>query len=133
MRINEKLNILLTLLMESSWHRGGHAAAPKKMEITRVKAYLDQHYEEKISLESMAERFFIDKHYLARLFKEQYGVTLISYLQQVRITHAKQLLRFSEKSIEQIGLECGMGELSYFSRVFKKLEGVSPSVFRSMW
>ena len=133
MRINEKLNILLTLLMESSWHRGGHAAAPKKMEITRVKAYLDQHYEEKISLESMAERFFIDKHYLARLFKEQYGVTLISYLQQVRITHAKQLLRFSEKSIEQIGLECGMGELSYFSRVFKKLEGVSPSVFRNMW
>ena len=37
------------------------------------------------------------------------------------------------KYIEEIGLECGIGELNYFSRVFKKLEGVSPSEFRSVW
>lgn len=133
MRINEKLNALLTLLMESSWHRGGSSNGPKKMEVSRVKSYLDEHYKEKLSLESVAERFFIDKHYLARLFKEQYGVTLVSYLQQVRVTHAKRLLRFTKMSVEEIGLECGIGELNYFSRVFKKLEGVSPSEFRRMW
>ena len=54
-------------------------------------------------------------------------VTLVTYLQQVRITHAKRMLRFTDKSIEEIGLECGIGELNYFSRVFKKLEGVSGS------
>ena len=133
MRINGKLNDLLTLLMESSWHRGAHTNAPKKMEISRVKSFLDEHYKEKLSLESVASHFFIDKHYLARLFKEQYGVTLVTYLQQVRITHAKRMLRFTNKSIEEIGLECGIGELNYFSRVFKKLEGVSPSEFRSVW
>ena len=133
MRINGKLNDLLTLLMESSWHREAHTNAPKKMEISRVKSFLDEHYEEKLSLESMASHFFIDKHYLARLFKEQYGVTLVTYLQQVRITHAKRMLRFTDKSIEEIGLECGIGELNYFSRVFKKLEGVSPSEFRRVW
>ena len=134
MRINGKLNDLLTLLMESSWHREAHTNAPKKMEISRVKSFLDeQHYEEKLSLESVASHFFIDKHYLARLFKEQYGVTLVTYLQQVRITHAKRMLRFTDKSIEEIGLECGIGELNYFSRVFKKLEGVSPSEFRRVW
>ena len=121
MRINGKLNDLLTLLMESSWHREAHTNAPKKMEISRVKSFLDEHYEEKLSLESVASHFFIDKHYLARLFKEQYGVTLVTYLQQVRITHAKRMLRFTDKSIEEIGLECGIGELNYFSRVFKKL------------
>ena len=133
MRINGKLNDLLTLLMESSWHREAHTNAPKKMEISRVKSFLDEHYEEKLSLESVASHFFIDKHYLARLFKEQYGMTMVTYLQQVRITHAKRMLRFTDKSIEEIGLECGIGELNYFSRVFKKLEGVSPSEFRRVW
>ena len=133
MRINGKLNDLLTLLMESSWHREAHTNAPKKMEISSVKSFLDEHYKEKLSLESVASHFFIDKHYLARLFKEQYGVTLVTYLQQVRITHAKRMLRFTDQSIEEIGLECGIGELNYFSRVFKKLEGVSPSEFRRVW
>ena len=133
MRINGKLNDLLTLLMESSWHRGNSSNAPKKMDISLVKSFLDEHYKEKLSLESVAGHFFIDKHYLARLFKEQYGVTLVTYLQQVRITHAKRMLRFTDKSIEEIGLECGIGELNYFSRVFKKLEGVSPSEFRRVW
>ena len=133
MRINGKLNDLLTLLMESSWHQGNSTNAPKKMDISSVKAFMDEHYSEKLSLESVASHFFIDKHYLARLFKEQYGVTLVTYLQQVRITHAKRMLRFTDKSIEEIGLECGIGELNYFSRVFKKLEGVSPSEFRRVW
>ena len=133
MRINGKLNDLLTLLMESSWHREAHTNAPKKMDISLVKSFLDEHYKEKLSLESVASHFFIDKHYLARLFKEQYGVTLVTYLQQVRITHAKRMLRFTDKSIEEIGLECDIGELNYFSRVFKKLEGVSPSEFRKVW
>lgn len=133
MRINGKLNDLLTLLMESSWHQGNSTNATKKMDISSVKSFLDEHYSEKLSLKSVANRFLIEKHYLARLFKEQYGVTLVTYLQQVRITHAKRMLRFTDKSIEEIGLECGIGELNYFSRVFKKLEGVSPSEFRRVW
>ena len=133
MRINEKLNTLLTLLMESSWHQGSGSNAPKKMEIQNVKAYLDEHYAEKMSLDSVAASFFIDKYYLTRLFKERYGVTITTYLQQVRITHAKRMLRFTDKRVEETGLECGIGELNYFSRVFKKLEGVSPSEYRKLW
>ena len=76
MRINGKLNDLLTLLMESSWHQGNSSNAPKKMDISLVKSFLDEHYSEKLSLESVASQFFIDKHYLARLFKEQYPCVL---------------------------------------------------------
>lgn len=133
MRINEKLSTLLTLLMESSWHRESRVVVPRKMDIQHIKNYLDDHYLEKITLESVAAHFFVDKHYLARRFKEQYGTTVTSYLHRARITRAKWMLRFTDKSVERIGLECGIGELSYFSRVFKKLEGVSPTEFRSLW
>ncbi|MGN0393832.1 MAG: helix-turn-helix transcriptional regulator, partial [Coprococcus sp.] len=128
MRINEKLNVLMTLLMESSWNQESRVIRTKT-DIQEIKSYLDENYKEKITLDSTAKHFFINKHYLARRFKEQYGVTLTIYLQQVRITHAKRMLRFTDKSVEEIGLECGIGELPYFSRVFKKLEGVSPSEY----
>ena len=133
MRINERLNALLTLLMETSWHQGSGGSAPRKLEIQRVKAYIDERFAERLTLDEVAGRFYIDKHYLARLFKEQVGVTLTGYVQQVRITHAKQMLRFTDQRIEEIGAQCGIGDLNYFSRVFKKLEGVSPSEYRRVW
>ncbi len=139
MRINEKLNALLTYLMSESWHaearreQDGEYGVKAKIAVQQVKAYVDEHYREKLTLESVAERFFINKYYLSRLFKDQYGVTLNAYVQRVRITHAKRMLRFTDEKIENIGIKCGVGELSYFSRIFKKVEGVSPREYRSMW
>lgn len=136
MWINARLNQLLAYLMRESWRpearRDGDSGS-KKQDVQQVKSYLEEHHAEKLTLETVAERFFINKHYLARLFKERYGISVNGYLQQVRITHAKQLLRFTDKKVESVGLECGIGELSYFSRIFKKVEGVSPSEYRSMW
>lgn len=133
MRINEELNRLCTLLMEQSWHPEEASSAPKKTSVIDVKEYLEQHYAEKISLDELSKQFFINKYYLTRVFKEQFGQSITAYLTSLRITHAKQLLRFSDKSVEEIGLECGLGQLHYFSRVFKEVEGVPPSIYRSQW
>ena len=133
MRINEELNRLCTLVMEESWHAEESRPASKKTNVLEVKEYLDQHYAEKITLDELAEQFFINKYYLTRVFKEQVGQSINAYLLNVRITKAKQLLRFTEKTVEEIGLECGLGPLYYFSRVFKDVEGVSPSVYRRQW
>lgn len=134
MRINEKLSTLLTLLMSESWHPERKLeTGTQRWNVQQVKAYMDAHYREKISLETMAEKFFVNKSYLARLFKRQYGVTLNTYLQQVRITQAKKMLRFTDMQVEEIGLECGIGDLAYFSRIFKKIEGVSPREYRKLW
>ena len=133
MRINEQLNILCTLLMEQSWHPEEIKSAYKKTSVADVKEYLDQNYRSKITLDDLAARFYINKYYLTRVFKEQYGQSISAYLTSLRITHAKQLLRFSDKSVEEIGLECGLGASHYFSRVFKEIEGVPPSVYRSQW
>ena len=128
MRINEELNKLTTQLMEQSWHPEEAVTASKKMNVADVKEYLEQHYCNRITLDELASCFYINKYYLTRVFKEQYGQSITNYLTSIRITHAKQLLRFSDKSVEEIGMECGLGSLHYFSRVFKEVEGVAPSV-----
>lgn len=139
MKINEGLAALLTLLMSESWNPRSEKEFEnqkdglKRQNILPVKVYLDEHYAEKITLEDLSSRFFINKYYLSRLFKDQFGISINNYLQQVRITHAKSLLRFTDEKIETIGRMCGVGELNYFSRVFKKVEGIAPSEYREMW
>lgn len=134
MKIYEKITSLLTVLMEESWNpkQQFHVSA-KRRNLQDIKEYLEEHYAEKITLDMLAERFYINKYYLTRIFKEQFGVSINNYLLQVRITRAKQLLRFSEYSIEKIGQQCGMNDANYFSRMFKKMEGIAPGEYRKQW
>ncbi len=133
MLINQELSTLLTFLMEQSWHPEDQEAAPKRSLIAPVKDYLDANYNLKITLDELADRFYINKYYLSKSFKAQYGVSINQYLLNVRITKAKQLLRFSDKSIEEIGLECGFNTANYLSFKFKEVEGINPSEFREKW
>ena len=133
MRINEKLNSILTLLMEESWHPENGMLSRKRVNLSELKTYLDASYAEKIALDELAERFFINKYYLTRIFKESYGTTITSYVQSVRITHAKQMLRFTDMSIDEIGRAVGMDGANYFSRIFQKVEGIRPSEYRKRW
>lgn len=133
MQICEKLTALLTLLMEEGWSTEKGAYNSKRRNLQVVKEYLDEHYPEKIQLNTLSEKFYINKFYLTRIFKEQFGVSVMDYVLQLRITKAKQLLRFSDKTVEEIAVACGMNDANYFSRMFKKVEGVSPGKFRKMW
>lgn len=133
MRINQALSELLTLLMEESWHPDMTKKTAKQAKVIEVKMYLEEHYMEKISLDVLAEQFFINKYYLSKLFKESYGMTINAYILSVRITRAKQLLRFSDRTIDEIGEKVGIADGNYFARVFKKIEGVTPSEYRKMW
>ncbi len=142
MKIYEKLTSLLTMLMEQSWNLrkeesggafDGHKGIGKKQNLQAVKEFLDKNYASKITLDMLSEQFFINKFYLTRIFKEQFGESVTGYLLQVRITKAKQALRFTDKPIEEIAHECGMHDANYFSRTFKKVEGVTPGEFRRMW
>ena len=120
--------------MAESWHPENISSPnSKKQNLLDIKLYLDNNFREKITLEMLSEIFFINKFYLTRVFKEQSGTTINSYIIQLRITDAKHMLRFTNKTIEEIGLECGIGPLHYFSRVFKKIEGISPNEYRKKW
>lgn len=133
MKINSSLSELLVLIMSESWHPEDATTAKKKASVADVKEFLDSHYAEKITLDQLSTDFYINKYYLTKVFKEQYGQSITAYLLNVRITKAKQLLRFSEKSVEEIGMEVGLGAPHYFSQTFKSVEGVPPSVYRKQW
>ncbi len=134
MDINLKLTELLTLLMKESWHpETGTKVSKQRVELFEIKNYIDTNFDQSLTLESIAAHFYMNKNYLARRFKEKFGTTVNGYIRLVRITRAKELLRFSSKSILEVGEECGFEDQNYFSRVFKKTEGVSPLVFRNIW
>lgn len=134
MKINEKITSLLTLIMGESWHPENNVRIGiKKQSLQHIKAYLEENYQKKISLDKLAERFYINKFYLSRIFKEQFGVTVLSYIDQVRITRAKQLLRFSDLTVEEVGRMVGIDDGAYFNRVFRKVEGMSPGEYRKRW
>ncbi len=134
MKLYEKFVSLLSLIMDEC-NKSESEESNKSItkDMAPVKKYIDDHYSENISLDILAGIFFINKFYLTRLFKKQYGVSIINYLIQVRITRAKQLLRFTDMSIENISSEIGFNDNNYFSRTFKNVEGISPREFRSRW
>ncbi len=134
MLIYEKLASLLSLILrESNPREIPTAGSTKHQRLQAIKQFLDEHYAEKLSLDLLSQTFYINKHHLTRTFREQFGITVNHYLQNVRITHAKQLLRFSDMTIEEVGSACGMDDPNYFARLFKKVEGMTPGEFRRSW
>ncbi len=133
MRIHEKLSSLLILLMEDAWDESQvNQNTSVSLDIQKVRDYLDANYRKKITLDDLAACFFINKYYLMKLFKDRYGVTINAYLNQVRVTWIKQQLRFTDKTVEALAAELQI-EPAYLSRLFRKIEGVSPTYFRKSW
>ena len=134
MKINEGLSSLLTLLMEYSWNPEKlKNSNTRSVSISDVKAYIDQHFDSQIALESVASQFNINKSYLLRIFKEATGLTVNNYILQKRILKAKNELRFSNKTLDVIAEECGLYDANYFIRIFKRVEGQTPGEYRKSW
>ena len=132
MRIHEKLSSLLILLMEDAWDDTQMQATPDTLDIQAIKDYLDENFKRRISLDDLADSFYLNKYYLMKLFKDRYGMTINAYLNTLRTTWVKQQLRFTDKTVEMLAAELQI-EPAYLSRLFKKVEGVSPTQFRKSW
>ncbi|WP_206812211.1 helix-turn-helix transcriptional regulator [Paradesulfitobacterium ferrireducens] len=85
----------------------------------------------KITLDQVAAHVHLSPAYLSRLFNKKTGRVFTEYLTQVRLEKAKQRLRIPLETIEQIAAATGFSSSSYFSAVFKKYEGITPSQYRS--
>ena len=75
----------------------------------------------------------MNEFYLAKIFKEKYGMILKVYLSCCRLVAAKQKLRFSACSLEEIAFSVGWKDAQYLSRMFKKLERMTPGEYRKNW
>lgn len=102
-------------------------------KLRQIREYIDLHYAEKITLDSLSELFYISKYHMSREYRQAYGTTIVSDITGKRISHAKSGLRFTAAPIEQIAEESGFQDSAYFIHVFKKAEGMTPLQYRNKW
>jgi YesN/AraC family two-component response regulator len=93
--------------------------------------YIESHYSENITLESIANDLGYSKFYLSRIFTNKIGYHFNDYLNRLRINKAQSLLSESSMSISEIALECGYESLRNFNRVFKQYSLITPTEFRN--
>ena len=98
--------------------------------IFEIQAFIDEHFKKPISLEFLADEFFVNKYYLAHSFKEITGFTIKQYIILKRIAFAKNELYFTEKSITEVAMDSGFNSQSHFIRMFRQKESLSPLQFR---
>lgn len=118
--------------------RGGQPGQPIPQAMTQVQqladnilAYVHTHYCEKISLQSVADYFYISPYYLSHLLREQRNLSLTQYVIHLRISEAQMLLRDTDYPIRQIAQMTGYQNFNYFLNVFKKKTGTTPTAYRS--
>lgn len=131
--ITSKLIVeLLTIAIASAGEQDEYDSALHR-KLVSVHSYIEENFSEDLTLEKLAEKFYISKYYLTREYKKIYGKTIFQHIISLRISCGKQLLRFSDKSIEEIAHLCGFNDQSYFARQFKKSENLTCISYRKMW
>ena len=96
----------------------------------QVKKYIHQNYSQKISLELLCSHFFCSRATLSNTFKKIYQVSVMKYVNQVRLEQAALLLSESSLSIREIAERCGFSDQNYFCKVFLKKYSATPTVYR---
>ncbi len=101
--------------------------------LNRLFEYVNAHFSEDISLEQAADITGYSKYHFTRIFKECTGQTFMEYLRSVRISKAEKLLLNKASSISAIAFSSGFSSLTTFNRVFKQMNGCSPSEYQNYY
>lgn len=120
---NEEFKELIKTLSNTKYQK-------EKNSMQRIEEYLQQHYQEDITLQEIADRFFLSREYISRKFKQDYQSTLTDYLTNIRMEKAKMLLANPYLKIYEVAYGVGYQNEKYFSKVFKKHQGFTPNEYR---
>ncbi|MDY2627580.1 MAG: PocR ligand-binding domain-containing protein [Lachnospiraceae bacterium] len=106
------------------------AAVPEPAGVKSMKQFMKDHYRENLTLENIAASAFLSSGYASRIFKKQMNISIMDYLLQLRMDEAKKMLRETTLSIDEIASKTGYADSSYFTKVFRKAMGMTPSRYR---
>ncbi|MDV3427031.1 MAG: helix-turn-helix domain-containing protein [Bacillota bacterium] len=121
LRKNEKQEIKIEVKNENT--------SPKYIT-KEIKHYIDENYFKEITLSMFSDKYHFSKEYLTKIFKEHYDCGIYEYALNMKMSRARELLRDSEVSINEISLRLGYSNNNYFSKAFKNFHGYSPSKYR---
>lgn len=113
--------------LENDLHHNNRLPLP----VFRASQYIQFHYTEPVTLESIAANSGLSVSYLKVLFKRHFHCSPIQYLQQLRMQRAEMLLESPYLLVEEICHKCGYDDPSYFCRIFRKKHGLSPLAYRN--
>jgi len=99
--------------------------------IDKIMEYINVNYASSLSMRDVAANFHLNPSYFCKLFKEEIGVTFTTYLMSKRVENAKRLMSESTMKLYDVASAVGYTNVQYFSTVFKEIEGITPSQFRS--
>jgi len=109
------------------WRRGS-----QKNLFEEAKSYIDEHITEEVSLETVAERVGLAPTYFSYFFKKMTNETFVQYRMKKRIEMAKRLLELPHYKVVDVSMEIGYQNYPHFSKIFKKMTGISPTEYRQM-
>lgn len=118
----------LTILSNQLVVREEHAEAPS---ITRARVYITDKHTDDLSLDEVAKAVNMSAFYFCKMFKKSTGMTFTDYLARVRVEKVRNLLLNPHKRISEAAFEAGFQSLSQFNRVFRKIAGEAPTVYRA--
>lgn len=113
-------------------HRVNSAAEYADQTINDILSYMHRNLASDIRLKDLSIQMGYNSSYLSALFSKKLGISFSKYLQNVRISRACDLLSNTQKSIENISIECGYNDTKFFRSIFKSKLNMSPSTFRSL-
>lgn len=100
--------------------------------VNRAAEYIDEHYSENLTLGKAAQELEVSTSYLSFLFSRKMDCCFVDYLNEVRIEHAASYLKQNRLKIYEIAFKVGFRDEKYFSKVFKKVKGMSPAQFKKV-
>lgn len=121
---------LLTRLLHAADKRSRQRQVGENTVMMQILTELQQVFSEDVRIDELAQKYHFSASHFRRLFSECTGVSPREYLADLRIRHAKHLLKNTDKSVCQIGAECGFNSDSHFIRIFQNHTGMTPKRYR---
>lgn len=123
---------LLFLNQDRNQYANESELSPAEKKIYAIASYIHAHYTEPLSLEFLAQKFYISSYYLSHQFKDVTGFTLTDYIQMTKVRNVQSMLINTTIPITEAALSCGFTSFSQFNRVFQKHIGMAPSQYRRL-
>ena len=114
----------------SNSYKKGNGKTSSRYIVKEITDYIKHNYNEKLMINDLAQKFFLNPSYLSGLFKEETGKSFTAYLVECRLKKAVELLENTELSSSEISVQVGYEDYFHFSKLFKKHIGISPSNYR---